>query len=87
MVQYPVTRASHEGMLRLALRPLMARENSKQLEANRKQRDGRPHMMHDTRILKSRNQISEFEFEKKTIHRHEADRIRHLRSCTATTAA
>jgi hypothetical protein len=63
MVQHPVTRASHEGMLRLALRPLMARQNSKQLEANRKQRenDGRPHMMHDTRILKNRNQISEFE--------------------------
>jgi len=39
MVQYPVTRASHEGMLRLALRPLMARQNSKQLEANRKQRE------------------------------------------------
>jgi hypothetical protein len=42
-------------------------------------------MMHDTRILKNRNRISEFE--KKTLHWHEADRIRHLRRCIAATVA
>ena len=50
-------------MLRLALGPLMARKNSKRLEANRQQDEimGHRNMMHNTRILKNQNQISEFE--------------------------